>query len=319
MSDDPKKIYKQKKGNVADINLLLTALLRSIGFTANPVLLSTRGNGEISEYTAILNEFDYTICQLKIDSTIYYLDASDSKNGFNKLPAYCYNGYGRIIAEMPYLIDFSANNLSESKNTVIFIANADSGKIEASFDSKFGFQESKNIRDKLLQTSQKEFFSKISKAYSFEVKIENEEIVNQKNYEEPIYVKYDMKFTLGDEDVIYFNPLLTEATKENIFKAEKRNYPVEMPYAIDETYILDMEIPKGYQVDEMPKSVRSKFNEDEGLFEYIIVNREGHIQLRCKFQLYKANFAAADYEPLRDFFGLFIKKQAEQIVFKKIK
>jgi hypothetical protein len=65
--------------------------------------------------------------------------------------------------------------------------------------------------------------------------------------------------------------------------------------------------------------VRSKFNEDEGLFEYIIVNREGHIQLRCKFQLYKANFAAADYEPLRDFFGLFIKKQAEQIVFKKIK
>lgn len=319
MSDDPKKIYKQKKGNVADINLLLTALLRSIGFTANPVLLSTRGNGEISEYTAILNEFDYTICQLKIDSTIYYLDASDSKNGFDKLPAYCYNGYGRIIAEIPYLIDFSANNLSENKNTVVFIANADSGKIEASFDSRFGFQESKTIRDKLLQTTQKEFFSKISKAYSFDVKIENEEIVNQKNYEEPISVKYDMKFILGNEDVIYFNPLLTEATKENIFKAEKRNYPVEMPYAIDETYILDMEIPKGYQVDEMPKSVRSKFNEDEGLFEYIIVNREGHIQLRCKFQLYKANFAAADYEPLRDFFGLFIKKQAEQIVFKKIK
>jgi hypothetical protein len=151
------------------------------------------------------------------------------------------------------------------------------------------------------------------------VKIENEEIVNQKNYEEPIYVKYDMKFTLSNEDVIYFNPLLTEATKENFFKAEKRNYPVEMPYAIDETYILDMEIPKGYIVDEMPKSVRSKFNEDEGLFEYIIVNREGHIQLRCKFQLYKANFVAADYESLRDFFGLLIKKQAEQIVFKKIK
>ncbi len=319
LSDDPKKNYKQKKGNVADINLLLTAMLKSKGLIADPVLLSTRGNGKISEYTAILNEFDYTICQLKIDSVMYYLDASNSKNGFDKLPTYCYNGYGRIIAETPYLIDFSANNLHESKNTVVFIANGDSDKIEASFESKLGFEESKIVREKLLQTTPREFFSKISKAYSFDVKTENEEIVNQKNYEEPLYVKYDMKFTLGNEDVIYFNPLLTEATKENIFKAEKRNYPVEMPYSIDETYILDMEIPKGYIVDEIPKSVRSKFNDDEGLFEYIIVNRDGHIQLRCKFQLYKANFEATDYESLRDFFGLLVKKQAEQIVFKKIK
>lgn len=319
MSDDPKKIYKQKKGNVADINLLLTAMLKSKGLIAEPVLLSTRGNGKISEYTAILNEFDYTICQLKIDSILYYLDASDSKNGFNKLPAYCYNGYGRIIAEMPYIVDFSANNLKESKSTVVFIANGDSGKIEASFESKLGFEESKKVREDLLQTSPQEFFKKIAKSYSFDVKTENEEIVNQKNYDEPIAVRYDMKFILGDEDVIYFNPLLTEATKENIFKAEKRNFSVEMPYSIDETYILDMEIPKGYAVDEMPKSVRSKFNDDEGLFEYIIVNKEEHIQLRCKFQLYKANFEATDYESLREFFGLLVKKQAEQIVFKKIK
>jgi bifunctional DNA-binding transcriptional regulator/antitoxin component of YhaV-PrlF toxin-antitoxin module len=220
---------------------------------------------------------------------------------------------------MPYLIDLSSNNLKESKSTVIFIANGDSGNIEASFDSRLGYQETKLLREKLLQTTEKEFFNKASKAYSFDVKIENGEISNQKNYDEPISIKYDMKFSLGSEDLIYFNPLLAEANKENIFKAEKRIYPVEMPYAIDETYILDMEIPKGYIVDEIPKSVRSKFNDNEGVFEYIIVNKEGHIQLRCKFQLYKANFEATDYESLRDFFGLVVKKQAEQIVFKKLK
>jgi hypothetical protein len=319
MSDDPKKICKNKKGSVADINLVLTGLLISYGFEASPVFLSTRGYGTPDPTAAILNQYNYTICQLKIDSILYYLDASDSKNGFNNLPAYCYNGYGRIIAEMPYMVDFSANNLKESKSTVVFIANGDSGKIEASFESKLGFEESKKVREDLLQTSPQEFFKKIAKSYSFDVKTENEEIVNQKNYDEPIAVRYDMKFILGDEDVIYFNPLLTEATKENIFKAEKRNFSVEMPYSIDETYILDMEIPKGYAVDEMPKSVRSKFNDDEGLFEYIIVNKEEHIQLRCKFQLYKANFEATDYESLREFFGLLVKKQAEQIVFKKIK
>jgi transglutaminase-like putative cysteine protease len=30
--------YKAGKGNVADINLLLTAMLRSLGLDANPVL-----------------------------------------------------------------------------------------------------------------------------------------------------------------------------------------------------------------------------------------------------------------------------------------
>jgi hypothetical protein len=128
-----------------------------------------------------------------------------------------------------------------------------------------------------------------------------------------------LNFSLGDDDIIYFNPLLNEITKENIFKAEKRIFKVEMPFTVNETYILNMEIPKGYVVDELPKSVRSKLNENEGLFEYIISNKEGFIQLKCKFQLNKANYEVEDYESLREFFGLMVKKQSEQIVFKKIK
>ncbi|MFY7964040.1 MAG: DUF3858 domain-containing protein [Chitinophagaceae bacterium] len=319
LSDDVKKIYKQKKGSVADINLLLTAMLKSKGFTAEPVILSTRGNGKITETTAMLNEFDYTICQLNFDSTIYYLDASNSKNGFGKLPSFCYNGYGRVITQIPNLINLSADYLRESKTTTIFIANNDSNKMEASFESRLGLQESNSVREELSQNNTKAFFSKITKGYSFEVKTENEEIENLKNYDEPIAVKYDMKFSIGDDDIIYFNPLLAEITKENIFKAEKRVCPVEMPFLIDETYILDMEIPKGYVVDEMPKSVRSKLNENEGLFEYLITNKSGRIQLRCKFKLEKSNYEADDYESLRSFFGLMINKQAEQIVFKKVK
>lgn len=40
-----RKAYKDKTGNIADINLMLTAMLRSAGLTANPVLVSTRSNG----------------------------------------------------------------------------------------------------------------------------------------------------------------------------------------------------------------------------------------------------------------------------------
>jgi hypothetical protein len=39
------KAYKDKTGNVAEINLMLTAMLRYAGLNANPVLVSTRSNG----------------------------------------------------------------------------------------------------------------------------------------------------------------------------------------------------------------------------------------------------------------------------------
>ena len=44
-NDGVKSAYKNKTGNVAEINLMLTAMLRYAGFDANPVLVSTRSNG----------------------------------------------------------------------------------------------------------------------------------------------------------------------------------------------------------------------------------------------------------------------------------
>ena len=80
-----------------------------------------------------------------------------------------------------------------------------------------------------------------------------------------------------------------------------------------------MEIPTGYKVDELPKSTRVKLNENEGMFEYIATSDANTIQLRYKLVLNKATFNPEDYATLRDFYGYVVKKQAEQIVFKKIK
>ena len=319
MSETPKKIFETKKGNVADINLILTSMLARKGFEAEPIFLSTSGNGKPSQITALLEQFDYVICKLKIDSNIYYLDAADTKVGFGKLGAKCYNGYGRLISKIPYLINLSTNDLKETKTTVVFVANGESSKMEASISNQLGYYESQHLRESLGNTGKADYFKTVAKSYLYETKIEGEEIEKYTQTEEPLTVKYDMKFAFADEDIIYFNPLLTEAKKENIFKASNRTLPIEMPYTISEVYTLDMEIPTGYIVDEMPKSVRSKYNDNQGLFEYIIAKKEGHIQLRCKFQLDKANFTIEDYDSLREFYGLMVKKHAEQIVFKKIK
>lgn len=92
-----------------------------------------------------------------------------------------------------------------------------------------------------------------------------------------------------------------------------------MPYTRDDVYVLNMEIPKGYKIDELPKSARVMLNENEGSFEYLISADANYIQLQSRIILKKANFTGDDYQTLRDFYGFIVTKQAEPIVFKKIK
>lgn len=314
-----KKTFQAKKGNVADINLLLVAMYRSIGIKAHPIILSTTDHGKVYDAYPLLNEYNYVICQVETDNEKILADASLAKLGFGLLDTDAYNGSARLIDDIPYLVNLDPNSLKETKTTNVFIINNEEAKgMAASFKSTLGYYESLNIRNKFTTLKKDDFFAAIKKAFGFEIEISNTAAEDFTNYESPIQIAYDFKFDM-DEDIIYFSPLLTEAYKDNPFKSAERYYPVEMPYTTNETYVLNMEIPKGYKVDEMPKSARVKLNEEDGMFEYIIGKSGNNIQLRCSIRINKALFLPEDYETLRDFYGYIVKKQAETIVFKKEK
>ncbi|MEP6844671.1 MAG: transglutaminase domain-containing protein [Panacibacter sp.] len=316
LSQPLKKTYQGKKGNVVDINILLAAMLKNAGFEVHPVLLSTRDYGKPSETYPIMNKFNYVITQAIKDNKKYLLDASDPNLGFNHLSAECYNGAARVVADLPVIIDLSADLLTESKVTTVFMINEEDS-VSGSFTTQLGNQESESVRKKLKNTTEESFFKEMQKSYSMDVRLNNTEIDSLKVPEEPVTIKYELKFNPGDDDIFYFSPLLAESYKENPFKAAERTYPVEMNACMNETYILNMEIPKGYKVEEMPKSTRVMLNENEGMFEYIIGVSGDRIQLRCRTVTKKANFEPEDYATLRDFFAYIVKKEAEQIVFKK--
>jgi len=116
------------------------------------------------------------------------------------------------------------------------------------------------------------------------------------------------------------NPMFGEGYKENPFKSAERSYPVEMPFDIDETYNLQLEVPAGYVIDELPKQIMVKLNnEGDGIFEYRISESQGTISLRSGIKFKRSYFTPDEYESLREFFNLIVKKQSEQIVFKKKK
>jgi hypothetical protein len=315
-----KNVFKTKKGTVAEINILLTAMLRYAGLDASPVILSTRSHGYAMEFSPMTSHFNYVIVQVNDNGAVYYLDASDPKLGFNKLMASCYNGHARVVDEMATPVYFSADSLKETKTTLFILTNDEKGKWVGNVHQQLGFYESFDVREQLKQKSKEDFFKEVQKNFGSEVAISEASIDSLTNYEKPVGIHYGIEMNTNGEDILYINPMFGEAYKKNPFNSIDRYYPVEMPYTMDEIVTVNMEVPKGYVVDELPKQMLAKFDEEgKSFFEYRISQNGEQVLFRTRIKIDRALFLPEEYQDLREFFNLVVKKQSEQIVFKKKK
>jgi len=312
-------VYKKQRGTVRGINLLLMAMLNNKGIYTEPVLLSTRDNGIMNPNYPLLDNFNYLLCRTFIDGKVYLLDATNSILGFGELSNKCYNGYARIIhatrSDSLYLF---TDSLNETDISTLALGSDENGKISGTYKCVMGQTKSVDLREQMKTSNPDEYFKNLKKDYSFDIDMINTKIDSLDQKGLPVSVQYDLNFKVND-DIVYFNPITPHAAeKENPFKAAQRIFPVEMPYRTNKTYILNMQVPAGYKVDELPKSARVALNDDEGMFQYLIQQTDDHIQLVCKLKLNKATFGPDDYETLRNFFAFVVEKESEQIVFKKI-
>jgi transglutaminase-like putative cysteine protease len=315
-----KNVLKTRNGTVAEINLLLVAMLKYANIQADPVILSTRSNGYTYSMYPIIDKFNYVVCDVNIGGSSYFLDASRPRLGFGRLAPACYNGHARIINPEATALEFSADSLMERKLTSVLLSSNEKGEMAGSLQQVVGYYESYSIREKIKEKGQDEFFKDVKKAYGQDLELLHPRIDSLDNLEESIAISYEFKLNDDKQDILYINPMFGEGYKENYFKSAERFYPVEMPYAFDETYIFSMIVPEGYAIDELPKSIVVKLNEQgDGQFEYRISESGGTLSMRSRVQLKRAYYMPDEYEMLREFFNLIVKKHSEQVVLKKKK
>ena len=313
-----KNLVKNRNGTVSEINLLLAAMLKHVKIETDPVLLGTRSHGVTYELYPLLHQYNYVICKTDIGGKTYFLDATEPRLGFGYLPLRCYNGHARVIDKMATAIDLHPDVITEKKTSSIFIINDEKGNLIGSMQQTPGYYESYSLRNRVKEKGKEQLLKDIKQAFGSQVDISNFVIDSLEKYEEVVEMKYDFDLKDEKEDIIYLNPMFGEGYKENPFKSAERSYPVEMPHAIDETYNLQIEVPMGYVVDELPQSILVKLNEqDEGIFEYRISQSGNNISFRSRIRISRTYFLPEEYDMLREFFNLVVKKHAEQIVFKK--
>ena len=313
-------VVKKKSGTVGDLNLLLTALLLRKNISASPVLLSTTDYGRNQPNYPLMEQLNYTICLAKIQTTDYYLDATQPYLAFGKLPLECYNGHARVISKDTAAVYFLTDSIREKTLVNVVVINNDKKQTEGSYECKMGFYESLTAKNKIAGNGVDNFKTTYKNRFPEDLLVDSVRVDSFTVPEALVSVKFDFGIkSFENADIVYLNPLMGEALQKNPFFVSERIYPVEMPYGSEKTFVFYMDIPEGYQVDELPKSTLVKLNDNDGFFEYLINTDGKSIQMRRRLVMYQVNFTSEDYQTLRDFYTHIVKKESEQIVFKKKK
>jgi Domain of Unknown Function with PDB structure (DUF3858)/Domain of Unknown Function with PDB structure (DUF3857)/Transglutaminase-like superfamily len=314
-------VYKKKSGTEAEINLLLVAMIRHANIPAHPAILSTRENGVANYDLPMMDEYNYLICVVDDDENEIKLDASWPKNPYGRLVANCFNGGARVLdEENPKFIPLLPDSLVEKKQTQLIISADDSGVVSGNLTTIYGYEHGYQIREAIKKESEKEYFRKLLAKYSDGVEISNVELDSLENYDFPLTMHYDLIFqAFSKSDIVYFKPVMDYSIGSNPFTSLERHFPIEMPYKTDYVYLLSMDIPKGFQVEEIPKSERIILGDNLGVFDYIIQQNQDNIQMQIRMKLNKTLFSTAEYSSLREFFSHIVRKESDQIVFKKTK
>ena|SRR6218665_320020 len=314
-----KKTYKEKTGNVADINLMLTAMLRFSGLTANPVLVSTRSNG--IAFFPNRTAFNYVIAAVETPNGYILLDATDKYATPNILPFRVLNWMGRLIRK-----DGSSEEIdlmpTKTSNDIVFM-NYDidaGGKVTGQTRRQCSDYNAMIARENFEKLKEEEYLEKLENN-SNKIEVKEYSRTNEKELLAPTVETYSFTGNNLCELIggkIYVNPMLFFTKDKNPFKQEVREYPVDFGYPFLDKYNITIKIPEGFTVETLPTAVVYNMENNLGSFKFNIVANENILQLSIVHQINKAIVGTDEYEMLKDYYKGMIAKQTEKIVLKRI-
>ncbi|MFL9831359.1 DUF3857 domain-containing protein [Flavobacterium sp. ST-87] len=318
-NDGVKKAYKDKTGNIAEINLMLTAMLRYAGLNANPVLLSTRSNG--ISFFPNRTAFNYVIAAVENGDNMVLLDGSDPFSEPDVLPFRTLNWLGRLIRKdgTSTAVDLMPKKSSLELKALNYSIN-DKGEVLGKLRSQKTAHTAMVFRNEMKGVKKDDYLEKLENNNN-KIEINEYSLQNDKEINLPVIESYSFTGNNLSEIIggkIYINPLLFLTRRQNPFKQDVREYPVDYGYPFQDKYAVNIQIPKGYKVESLPQSVTLKMNDDLGVFRYLTNLNEDFIQVSVSNQINASMVLSEDYIALKSYYQKMIEKQNEKIVLTKI-
>lgn len=315
-----KQAYLDKTGNVAEINFILIALLKLAGINANPVLISTLEHGVPSFPSRTV--FNYVIAAADLDGKQILLDATHKYTTQNILPLNVLNWTGRLIKQDGTSQEINLVPTMPSKvNYTLMTKINNLGHITGKFRVQKMAYEAYSFREKYANQNEENYLEKLEN--NLDGILINDYSVENRDTDISKPVIETFTFTSENHCEIiggkmFIDPLLFFTLKKNPFVQETRQMPIYFGYPKQEKYNINLEIPEGYLVESIPKSMKIASEDNVILFVMNSQVEGNKIQIIITKEINAAIMEAEYYSNLKNFFQKIIDKQNEKIVLKKI-
>lgn len=312
-SKSAKEFFNQKTGNSADINLFLLSLFNFSGFDAHPVVLSTRNHGKINIDYPFEHFFNYVIVYVNTNNP-FLADGTENYLPYNRIPPRCINEKGLVVSKddvkwvildnnIPSLEKISIKTkIDQDKPVADFVISINATEYEA-----YKYKESHHNDT----TSIKEFYLE---------KVDEINRVKTLNYDKS--GNPYMIFLEGETNIekignhIIVSPFLNLAMSQNKLTQKVRTYPVDLIYPSTKEFSIELEIPSGFKLIDVPES----YGMDNDLVEIALdyQTKENIVDVNASYTFKKSIYETNEYNRLKAYMNIIVKKFNEQIVLEKI-
>ena len=314
-----RNLDKEKSGNSATLNFALMNMLNEAGVPTYPVVMSRRSKGRLPIMPSRKHLNAMVLCSLDpADSTYIYFDAGSKDYPVGVIPS-------DFLAQKAFVLNpeikkFQTKNLENvckgSKICSLNLAISNEGLMTGSSSSNHRGLGAARFRQQFRQAKDQEEYIRNLSATA-DIEIEDYQIRNLSNSQESVVESYSLSKQLDIEnDRMYVNPFIGFEFA-SAFRDETRDLPVEMPYNTTQKISVNLQLPDGYEVEEMPKGLNLK------LPDGTITSRMGFqqagqtVRITYNFNRTATFFDVSQYVLLRNCYSAIEQAGNERIVLKK--
>lgn len=309
------KLIKSKSGNVADINLTLIKMLREAGIKTYPVVLSTVDNGKIGYFPSTLG-LNYIIAAVEIGDQLHLLDATNRQSQIDVMPPRVYNERGFILMDDAMReVPLNNNNLSEDHMTVHATLNP-GGAFQGSVverESRLFAMLSNDQYDDDKDAYEKNY----QKPFKFKITNLKSGLLENNDFETSFDFSADnLTETIGDKMII--NPLLFLFSEKNPFsEKDPRTFPVEFVTAYTKIRELNIKLPEGFVVENLPKPYKINTDDQQISYFYEIKQDGNQLNVKVTTTIQDSNYPKEYYPAFRQIWNAIVKRESNLVTIVK--
>ena len=311
-----KEVWEKKKGNSAEINLLLLNLLKDAGLESYPLLVSERDNGKVDTTYPFLDQFNKVVAYVVIDGNQYILDGTDRQTPSHLIPFALLNTKGFIVDRKKKGFITIAD--TKSKNFSVIKIN---GKIEATgrlngIANIYNYDYAKINKKEQYISGKSKYEEDFTKPYgdfkidSFTVKgldsdslpMEHQFILNNDLNKSGAYLLLPYNFFTGYDK----NPFISDNRFTNIDFGSRRSCVVKEEYTL----------PDNLQIESLPKKIKMTTPENSMSVYREVELKEKNVEINMIIEINKTIYTADEYDVVKEFYKRMFDLLNEPIVLK---